>query len=161
MSRPRRSTAGNPQQRVAIHRRLPAFAALGLALSLTGCSSVGLPMGERGFDRTVTGSISTTAVIPVSATKPAARPVAASDWDAIRQTIPSAIAKNGSSAWSNATTGSTGTVTLSEPGRDGCRAFSTTVSDVRGIRHYRGDACKNAAGLWSIGDLTADDAILS
>jgi hypothetical protein len=127
-----------------------------LGLGLAGCSSLGLPMGDR-LDRTAVGSIRS--ATPVSATR--TPPVAASDWETIRQSIPAALAKSGVSDWTNEATGSSGTLTLAQSGKDGCRGFSTTVSDVRGIRHYRGDACRNAAGAWSIGDLTADDAILS
>src|SRR4051812_16202353 len=107
MPRPRHSTAGFLQKRIAIHRNSPVFAVAALALGLAGCSSLGLPPGER-LDRTAVGSIR--AATPVSATK--SPPVAASDWETIRQTIPNALSRNGVSDWKNPETGSSGTITL-------------------------------------------------
>ena len=42
-----------------------------------------------------------------------------------------------------------------------CRSFATTVNDARGIRRYRGDACRRTDGRWQLDGMAPDDAKLS
>lgn len=160
MSRTLRSTAGPAVAKAAI-RNLPALAGIGLALLLTGCTSTGRPFVNAGLDRLAVGSIR-----PVVARLDTTPPVAQSDWEALRRALTSGfLTAHADIDWSNAATGSNGTITplgtAATRGKVACRAFATTVSDVRGVRRYRGEACRFGDGTWQIGDLTADDAILS
>ena len=71
---------------------------------------------------------------------------------------------NGGIDWSNPDTGSTGTVTaypvVANQGGMLCRTVATTVNDLRGIRHYRGQACQRRDGRWQLLQFTADAAKL-
>jgi surface antigen len=136
-----------------------AALALAVAGELAGCASLGLPFGPdlvRTFDQTSA----------VAVKGDGADNVAASDWDAVKKTIsglPPGQAK--SVQWSNPVTGSTGAVTLlgdaAAPAAAACRPFSTTISDPRGVRRYRGQACRQTDGRWQLIGLAAEDALLS
>ena len=67
--------------------------------------------------------------------------------------------------WTNPDTGSNGTISplasaRNEPDGRNCRAFSLTVSDVRGIRRYRGDACRAPDGMWQLFEVVPEDSAL-
>jgi 17 kDa outer membrane surface antigen len=138
----------------------PAAIAL-LAAALCGCSGLGLPLGESTVDRSLsTGSIET-----VSSKEQ--RKVAQSDWQAVRRGIAQTAADpslNGTLDWRNPETGTTGTLTVLETvtatNDPNCRNFQTTINDMRGIRHYRGEACKSANDRWELFSVLADDSKL-
>jgi surface antigen len=133
-------------------------AAVAFAAGLSGCASLGLPFGPDN----ASPSPETTAAI-ASGTS-AADSVAASDWDTVRKTIAALPAGQVKPVqWTNPATGSTGTVVAAErpAGKANCRPFSTTVSDARGVRRYRGQACHSTDGSWQLVALAADDSLLS
>ena len=135
-------------------------AAFLLALAMTGCARIGLPVdgAEAGVDPVHTGSL-------VSAK--AADSIDPRDWTAVRHTlgqIPARAAAGTSVDWWNDLTNSTGTVsTLTTAAtRDGglCRGFAATINDFRGIRRYQGLACRSADG-WDLSKVARDeDAVL-
>jgi hypothetical protein len=138
-------------------RQSPWIAAA-LALTVTGCSTLGLPFGPD-LQRVSTDA---TGAIPVSFKL--AETVAPSDWEIVRNTISTVpIDKQQTVEWNNAATGSNGALTVAEvPGRVAlCRSFSTTVSDAHGVRGYRGQACRESDGRWQLQGISADDAKLS
>lgn len=133
-----------------------------LVLSLGGCAAMGLPFG--GSDMApVSGE--TTGAIPAKAE--VVDQVDPSDWEAVRRTVAGAPegAAAGSLEWSNPDTGSSGTIAAVEApiDRSGtlCRPFATTVSDVRGVRRYRGEACLRTDGRWQLHGMVAEDAQFS
>jgi surface antigen len=138
----------------------PAAVAM-LAAALCGCAGLGLPFGEAAVDRsTTTGSIE-------KVSSKAGEKVAQSDWEAIRQSIARAAAEDALSqalAWRNPETGTTGTLivldTVTATNDPNCRNFQTTVNDVRGIRHYRGEACRVSKDRWELFGVLADDSKL-
>jgi len=129
---------------------LPYFRAaiLGvIALAAAGCSTTSL-------DPIQTGSVIRAAV---------ADGVDPSDWETVRQTIARIGAEAVDLAWQNPRTGSSGTLTaLAAEPRTGsvCRAFATTVNDLRGIRSYRGEACRSENAGWRLTGITPDDSVL-
>jgi len=132
-----------------------------LAVALYGCSGVGLPIGEPAVDR----SLSTGGIEKASSKQP--RRVAQSDWKTVRRGIARATsdpALNRTLDWRNPETGTTGTLTVLDTvtatNDPKCRNFQTTVNDVRGIRHYRGEACEIADGRWELFGVLADDSKL-
>jgi surface antigen len=138
----------------------PATIAL-LAAALCGCSGLGMPIGESAVDR----SLSTGGIEKVSSKQP--RKVAQSDWKTVRRGIARAAsdpALNRTLEWRNPETGTTGTLTVLDAvtatNDPKCRNFQTTVNDVRGIRHYRGEACEMADGRWELFGVLADDSKL-
>jgi surface antigen len=160
-----------------IHRWIPLL----VAASLAGCSVT--PPGETPeLDTTTTGSIakpspSIAATDPAplgyAATPPAAAPrtavdgVEPSDWERIRLVASTSIpgTANGTVLdWTNPDTGSNGTLSplasARTIGERDCRGFALTVSDVRGIRRYRGDACRSPDGMWQLFDVTPEDRAL-
>ena len=165
-------------------RRLAAklLAVAGLCAQLASCGLT--PFGRDDLDSGTTGSITPAAVpppLPASTATAAAGaqamppPVAApvvdaladSDWQAIRAAAASGMTSAATGAtldWSNLDTGNSGTLApLAEMKRSGalsCRAFALTVSDVRGIRRYHGDACRSASDAWQLFNMTADDKTL-
>jgi len=150
------SYIGGGEQRQSPILAAVAVAALGIALG--GCSSMGMPLGEAGGSYERTGAIAVGAVVTDS--------VDPSDWEAVRRTVARVPADMLADRveWSNPATGSTGTVAMSEPSNDRggklCRPLSATINDIRGVRRYRGDACRGADGVWRLYGMTADDAIL-
>ncbi len=151
-------------------RRMTALLFAVLCVAVGALSSCGLtPFGSDGVDRVTTGSI-TPAATPVPAPAASAMPpaivdaLADSDWQAIRAKAASDLpaAANGAELdWSNLDTGNSGTLApLSNARPNGalsCRAFALTVSDVRGIRRYHGDACQSASDTWQLFNVTPDD----
>ncbi|MCP4381136.1 MAG: hypothetical protein GY798_06915 [Hyphomicrobiales bacterium] len=139
-------------------RQAPPFfraaALIALALSAAGCSQLGMPLGS-GLDEAQ--------AVAIGAVTDAVDP---SDWEVVRQTIASAgraTAETGTLPWQNPRTGSYGTLQAKtvEPRQGGvCRAFTTTVSDIRGIRSYRGEACQREADTWQITAIVAEDSRL-
>lgn len=160
--------------------RRVAFPSL-LLLGLAGC---GMTPGGSELDMSTTGSISkaSPSAAPGAATDETmlsyapAQPkvksvidgVAPADWERVRIFASTNLDQTPDGKvldWTNASTGSNGTITplaASRPESGGrqCRAFSLTISDVRGIRGYRGDACRAPDGMWQLFDLTAEDRAL-
>lgn len=141
---------------------LPGVAALAMTLALGGCAGMGLPFGEATETRMAqAGGLRAT---PAKATA-AIVAVDGSDWEAIRRAVAGVPETQTQEAtWYNPDTGSTGTVGVSiATGVAGtlCRPFATTVSDSRGIRRYRGDACLRTDGRWQLHGIRADDILLS
>lgn len=132
---------------------------------LSGCGLS--PLGERAeVDRAVTGSVETARPVPVARTVVDA--LDPSDWEHIRLVAATTLstAQQGEVIdWTNAATGSNGTVTATgEARRDAaaglCRPFSLTVSDLRGIRRYRGEACRSQDGMARLIGMLPEDAAL-
>ena len=117
-----------------------------------------MPLARAPTDPLVTGSIKG----DLGRAKRTAKGVDPSDWSAVRATLAKAAA-GGDVAWSNPATGSSGTVsarpTLAKVGGV-CRSFATTINDVRGVRSYRGEACRSGEGGWKIAGVVADDRSL-
>jgi surface antigen len=160
--RPRYIGARKPRQSPPFYR---GVAAAVLALSLGGCAGLGLPGGGE----LITGSVPATrpAATLVSANASIIERVDPSDWETVRRTVASASPTSGVNRieWSNPDTGSQGTIIgLDVPtDRKGqlCRSFATTINDARGVRGYRGDACKRTDGRWQLFGMAPDDAKLS
>jgi surface antigen len=129
-----------------------AALAIMLAVALSGCARVGL--GD------VTGSIKPKKASPALVTDR----VDPSDWRMIQNAlaqIPPGGTAGSEMAWQNPQTGSDGTITavaaMAKGGGPFCRAFATTVNDLKGIRRYRGLACKDGGGNWQLSQVTVDD----
>jgi surface antigen len=133
-----------------------------LALSLAGCAGMGLPFGEAQSQAALSTSIKPAAAV-VTRANDAVNP---SDWETVRRVLAAipADAKGGSDlAWHNADTGSDGTVTPGEAVKKSaslCRTFAATVNDPRGIRGYRGEACRAPDGRWTLSGIAPDDSTL-
>lgn len=132
-----------------------------LAVALGGCAGLGLPFNEAAVDR----DLSTGSIQKVSAK--GNDKVDQSDWNAVRRAIARATADkkiDGTVEWRNPGTGTTGTVaildTVTATNDPNCRNFQTTINDVRGIRHYRGEACQMNEGNWQLFGVLADDSTL-
>ena len=88
----------------------------------------------------------------------------ASDWEAIRHAVAATAAESGVDRlpWRNPQTGSAGTIaSLSAARAQGkltCRSFATTINDQRGVRRYRGEACRHGDGGWQLYGMVAEDA---
>jgi len=144
------------QDQSAVLRRIALLAAL--ALPLGGCAGLGLPFDEAG------------AGAQASLNRPArAIPAAAvvidqddpSDWEMIRRTAEGAPQIAAKLDWSNPASGSVGTLAIAADKPESlCRPFAVTLSDMRGIRRYRGDACQRADGHTGLAGVAADDATL-
>jgi len=148
--RPRPRLRPSYTHRAGERQSLPYFRAAilgGLALAAAGCSATAI-------DPTQTGS-----VIQASVTDS----VDPSDWEAVRRTIADIGEDAFDRAWKNPRTGSSGTVTAQapEPRADGvCRDFTTTVNDLRGVRRYRGEACRNGNADWRLSTIVPEDSLL-
>jgi surface antigen len=139
--------------------RLAAIAIL--AAGLCGCAGLGLPFGQTAAD----GNLTTGSIEKVSSKPPGK--VAQSDWEAVRKSLAKAASDpslNGMAAWRNPQTGTTGTLrvldTVTATNDPNCRNFQTTVNDTRGIRHYRGEACRTSKDSWELYGVLADDSKL-
>jgi surface antigen len=147
VTRPRPRSRTSYTARRDQRQSLPYFRAVvvvGLALGGAGCSA-------STIDPIRTGSLIQTTV---------ADSVDPSDWETVRRTIAEISSDALDHAWRNPKTGSTGTVTAMAPaprGAELCRSFATTVSDYRGIRRYRGDACRNGGADWRITAVVPQD----
>jgi len=131
--------------------------AAALVAILAGCSSLSLPFGPD------IGIADTTGAIAVNGG--AVDAVAPSDWETVRRTIAAAPPGQAKTMqWMNPATVSTGALTLvpaTTAAKFDCRAFSTTISDPRGVRRYRGRACRQGDADWQLTGLAADDTLLS
>ncbi|BCP52561.1 hypothetical protein K32_11780 [Kaistia sp. 32K] len=135
---------------------------------LAGCGLV--PGGpESDLDTMTTASIAPARpATPAKPTRSVVEAVAPSDWEHIRLTASTFMpgSTNGDVIdWTNPDTGSNGTlspvrVARTEPDGRNCRAFSLTVSDVRGIRRYKGDACRATDGMWQLFEVVPEDSAL-
>jgi surface antigen len=162
------SVRATPYTGSAKRRQIATLVAVGglsfLAAGLSGCATGSLPFAPpllpqmTSISGETVGSITTQALI---------ESVDASDWEAIRRTIAAAPAGETKSLdWSNPDTRSTGALTVgvaAEIAGSGalCRTFVTTVSDPRGVRRYRGQACRETDGRWHLKGVAADDALFS
>jgi hypothetical protein len=139
-------------------RRQSAAIVIAAALSLAGCAGFGLPMDEVQNQAAVASRVKP--AVAVAATE-AASP---SDWEKVRSiiaTLPAGTAGSGEIAWHNPGTGSDGTVIAgAATAKTGmvCRAFVSTINDARGIRGYRGEACRADGGDWRIRTAAPTDA---
>jgi surface antigen len=129
-----------------------------LASMLGGCAGLGMPFESASRDTMTTGSIQKVS----TKTNGSAAP---SDWEAVRTTVAKAMeSKTENVAWRNPSTGSNGELAiLSTPTATNdanCRNFVTTMNDMRGIRRYRGEACKMANNRWQLFGVLADDSKL-
>lgn len=158
--RPPYIPAAKPRQ---LPRACRGIAAVALALSLGGCAGLGLPFGAE--TTASNAALTTGSVRPRLVSANIVDGVAASDWEAIRRTVAAAPATVDSLAWHNRDTGSAGTISgLSAAHPQGsleCRSFASTVNDQRGVRRYRGQACRPSDGSWQLYGMVADDAQLS
>lgn len=134
------------------------IAAIVLGAALSGCAGLGMPFGEVADQNLTTGTVQ----------KVSSRgKVSQSDWDAVRQAVAKAAADNTSATpvnWRNPATGTTGTITIhrgvSATNDPNCRNFATTINDMRGIRQYRGEACRSDKDDWQLYGVLADDSKL-
>lgn len=131
----------------ALRGGLVAFALLALA----GCGRIGIPLGTAELADNARPQDGRVALVSAS------DGVDPSDWETVRQTVARSVDGTGID-WSNPLTGSSGTL-LSFDGESDCRTFATTMSDMRGIRRYRGAACQ-ASGEWRLTEIVPDDAQL-
>ena len=152
--------------RAAAAARIAAF--LLIAASLGGCARLGMPIGVPDTDRTITGSIQKAKPAPTPARAVvAAADVDPSDWEALRRALAVSLDKGDAAnvEWTNPDTGSSGIASAILPAVKGgiapCRPFDTTMSDIRGVRRYSGEACKMTNGRWSIRGIKPADATLS
>ncbi len=152
------SYIGGGRQRQSPPFMRPAAIAL-LASMLGGCAGLGMPFSETASrDIMSTGSIQ-----KVSAK--AGGPTSQSDWEAVRTTVAKAMeSKAESLAWSNPSTGSSGALSIlntpTATNDANCRNFATTMNDMRGIRRYRGEACRMGNDRWQLFGVLADDSKL-
>jgi surface antigen len=129
-----------------------------LALALTGCAGLGLPFGEHGKAGRMAAS--GLVVQPILASATITDQLDPSDWESIRRTIEGAPKAAANVDWSNALTGSVGSIIVAADGKDGCRMFAATINDLHGIRRYRGGACLVTGGRLQLRGIVADDATL-
>jgi surface antigen len=151
------SYTGRRDRRQPPVMRIAAFALL--SLSIAGCARLGLP-----FNEAAAGNEPVHGASLVSAT--VSDRVDPTDWLTVRQTlgrIPVSAGAGTTLDWRNALTDSDGTVSLltAAVARNGtlCRGFSATINDLRGIRRYRGQACRGADG-WQLSGVVPDDGRL-
>lgn len=128
-----------------------------VALSLGGCAGIGIPFGEHGNSRLASTGL---VVQPILASATITDQLDPSDWESIRRTIEGAPKASSQVDWSNAITGSVGSIVLAADGKDGCRMFAATINDLHGIRRYRGGACLVPGGRLQLRGIVADDATL-
>jgi surface antigen len=129
-----------------------------LAVALSGCAGLGLPFETASNQKMTTGSIH-----KVSAK--ANSKVDQSDWETVRRAVASVGGKTDASVdWRNPDTGSTGSIAILDTptatNDENCRNFATTINDTRGIRRYRGEACRMTNGRWQLFGVLADDSQL-
>lgn len=130
---------------------IAAGAAIIVAISLTGCARL-------GFNE---ASAQHSPVKPAAAV--ASEHVDPSDWRMVKSALARIPADKPDTelAWQNPQTGSDGTITalaaMAKGGGPFCRAFATTVNDLRGIRRYRGQACQTNDGNWQLTQVSVDE----
>jgi surface antigen len=129
-----------------------------LAIPLGGCAGLGLPFDEAGAGSQASLNRPAHAIPAAAIVVNQADP---SDWDMIRRTAEGAPQTAARLDWSNPTTGSAGSVAIAADNPESlCRAFAVTISDMRGIRRYHGQACQAADGHTHLTGVAADDATL-
>jgi surface antigen len=86
------------------------------------------------------------------------------DWDLVLATVNTSLSAPPTARieWSNKSTGDSGTITELTPiaakkPRD-CRAFSTTIASVDGVRLYHAEVCKSFMNTWEFAKLIAADS---
>jgi hypothetical protein len=134
-----------------------------IALSPAGCAGLGLPFSEAGAG---SGKLAFTGngARPILASAVVADPSDPTDWETIRRTAEGAPVAASRLDWVNPTTGSSGHLAIAVGvAKDTtiCRAFATTINDMRGIRRYRGEACAALDGRTRLTGVVADDTTLS
>lgn len=149
-------SGGNRQRQSPPYLRLAAIALL--ASMLGGCAGLGMPFETAGQDTMTTGSIQKVSAKVNGSTSQ-------SDWEAVRSTVAKAMEhKSEDLAWHNPSTGSNGALSIlntpTATNDASCRNFATTMNDMRGIRRYRGEACKMPNGRWQLFGVIADDSKL-
>ncbi|HZP20519.1 MAG TPA: RT0821/Lpp0805 family surface protein [Bauldia sp.] len=119
-----------------------------------------MPFSEPQMQAAATGRIA-----PARAVAPAgAASVDPSDWESIRRALSGIAADTPQPvavAWHNVGTGSDGTVTVGPAGKTSaglCRPFTTTLNAPRGVRSYRGEACRSGKGDWTLARVFAEDS---
>lgn len=129
-----------------------------------GCAGIGLPIADFHPERT--GATVAAKSGPTDGAAAAIAAIDPSDWEAVRRAVAEAItARNTTVAinWSNPDTGSSGTIApllTVAAGNSACRPFATTLSDARGVRRFRGDACRESTGRIQLLRVVADDPAL-
>jgi surface antigen len=153
------SYIGGGRQRQSPPFMRPVAVAL-LAAALGGCAGLGLPFETASNQKMATGSIH-------KVSTNAGGNVDQSDWETVRRAVATIAGKDATSDtvdWRNPDTGSTGTIAIlggvTAANDENCRNFATTVNDMRGIRHYRGEACRMTNGRWQLFGVLADDSQL-
>lgn len=142
---------------------------LGPIMLIAGCGLAGCGLAPGGPEADL-DPMTTASIAPArpAAIRSVVEAVAPSDWEHIRLTASTFIptSANGDIIdWTNPDTGSNGTLSplraaKAEPDGRNCRAFSLTVSDVRGIRRYKGDACRALDGMWQLFEVVPEDTAL-
>ncbi len=157
----RASYTGRTERRQPLVSVLAACALF--AFSLAGCAGLGLPFNEAAASGQPTRG---TSLVSARVSAKANDQVDPTDWMTVRQTlarIPVGAAAGTSLDWRNPITNSDGTVSLltAAAARGGalCRGFATTINDLRGIRRYRGQACRASDG-WQLSAVKPDDGTL-
>lgn len=153
--------------RQRISRGLAGVGASACLALLAGCGQMGIPVGSAEAINEQVARQST----PVPGPAPQAQlvlvgdsaTVEPSDWAMVLKTAVSVIERGRQGervAWTNTATGSSGTVTPRPDIRTSddaqCRAFSTTLNDLRGARSYRGEACRRN-GQWILTRISPED----
>jgi surface antigen len=158
------SYIGSGRQRQSPPFMRPVAVAL-LAAALGGCAGLGLPFESASNQKMTTGSIHKVSAKTVS-TKVGGN-VDQSDWETVRRAVATIAGKEATSDtvdWRNPDTGSTGTIAIlggvTAANDESCRNFATTINDMRGIRRYRGEACRMTNGRWQLFGVLADDSQL-
>jgi 17 kDa outer membrane surface antigen len=133
-----------------------------ITLSLGGCAGLGLPFSEAGAGA---GKLASgNGARPILAKAVVTDPSDPTDWETIRRTAEGAPVAASRLDWVNPTTGSSGHLAIAvgvPKDTTVCRAFATTINDMRGIRRYRGDACAAPDGRTRLTSVVADDTTLS
>jgi len=124
------------------------------AMALAGCSTIMMPLNGWSSsqatppaDELTTGSIGG-----------AKAPAPDSDAEMVRRTVETAVRTAGSAqlAWTNPTSGNSGTVSelVEARAKNGapCRDFATTLATIQGISLWRGRACQGYSGPWDLVD---------
>ena len=127
----------------------------GAMLAVAGCARVGLPFDPAD----VTGSVPAGPAASASATG-----VDPSDWRTVQQALAGMAAdeRRDGIGWQNPKTGSAGMITAyaaEETAAGYCRVFATTINDTRGVRRYRGEACRSGED-WKLTRVQPEDGKL-
>lgn len=130
--------------------RLPIGALAALAAA---CSGPADRFGAPAIDPVTTASFaekSETSISPI-------------DLASMREAISGSLSvpTGGTVFCSNRKSGSDGIIEFAvDDTADSCRPFSATVSDLRGIRRYRSEACPGSDGGWDFAEITPEDSVL-